>query len=89
MTDFRERAFLAPPSSVSNPKKAHPDVSHHPTKFVGHRHCDSGDIMVLVSHVISQDHVTKWLCDVIGMSQTRQITMVQSLLTIATLVVEL
>ena len=32
-------------------------ISHHPTKFRGRSHCDSGDIMVLVFHVISQDHV--------------------------------
>ena len=24
-------------------------VSHHPEKFVDHRHCGSGDIMVLVA----------------------------------------
>ena len=24
-------------------------VSHHPAKFCGHRHCDSGDIMLLVA----------------------------------------
>ena len=24
-------------------------VSHHPAKFGGHRHCDSGDMMFLVS----------------------------------------
>ena len=27
--------------------------------FGGQRHCDSGDIMILVCHVISQDHVIK------------------------------
>ena len=41
-------------------------VPHHPTKFNGHRHCGSGDIVVLVSHVISRDHVinshlTSWV----------------------------
>ena len=33
-------------------------MSYHPVKFVGHKHCDSGDIMVLVCHMIFQDHVT-------------------------------
>ena len=34
-------------------------VSLHPTKFGGHRHCDSGDIIVLVCHLILQDHMIK------------------------------
>ena len=34
-------------------------VSHYPAKFGGHRHCDSGDIIVLVCHVISQEYVIK------------------------------
>ena len=32
---------------------------NYPAKFGGHRQCGSGDIMVLVCHVISQDHVIK------------------------------
>ena len=36
-------------------------VSHHPTKFCGFRHCGSGDIMILVCHVILEDHVIKVL----------------------------
>ena len=34
-----------------------------PAKFVGYRHCDSGDVMVLVCHVILQHHMIKGLCD--------------------------
>ena len=34
-------------------------VNLDPTEFCGHRHCVSGDVMVLVCHVISQDHATK------------------------------
>ena len=34
-------------------------VSHYPAKFGGHRHCDSGDIIVLVCHVISQECLIK------------------------------
>ena len=30
-----------------------------PVKLGGHRDCVSGDIIFLVFHVISQDHVTK------------------------------
>ena len=32
---------------------------HQHAKFGGHRHCGSGDIMVLVCQVISQDHMIK------------------------------
>ena len=34
-------------------------VSYHLAKFGGHWHSGSGDIIILVCHVISQDHVTK------------------------------
>ena len=39
------------------------NVSHHPTKFGGHRDSASGDLIVLVCHVILLDHVIKELCD--------------------------
>ena len=32
---------------------------HHSNKLGGHRRCGSGDIMVLIYHVILQDHVIK------------------------------
>ena len=38
-------------------------VSHHPTKFGGHRHYGSGQVMVLVSFMILQDHLIKELHD--------------------------
>ena len=38
-------------------------VSHHPALFRGHRHCGSGDIMVLDCHVILQDHKNKGSSD--------------------------
>ena len=41
-------------------------VCQHPAKFGGYRHCCSGDIIILVCHVISQDHLIKGLCDFIG-----------------------
>ena len=34
-------------------------VSHHPTNYSGHKHCVSGDIIVLVCQVILQDYVIK------------------------------
>ena len=33
------------------------------TKFVSHRHCGSGDIMILVCQMISKDYLVKSLCD--------------------------
>ena len=38
-----------------------PNPSHHPTKFCGFRHCGSGNIMVLVCHVILENHLIKAL----------------------------
>ena len=38
-----------------------PNVNHHPTNFYGFRHCGDGDIMILVCHVILEDHVIKGL----------------------------
>ena len=35
-------------------------------KFRDHRHCVSGDIMVLVSHVILQNHAIKTSCEFFG-----------------------
>ena len=32
---------------------------HHLAKFIDDTHCGSGDVMVLVCPVISQDHVIK------------------------------
>ena len=34
---------------------------HHSAMFGGHRHCGSGEIMVLVFHVILQEYVIKRL----------------------------
>ena len=34
-------------------------IIHHLVKFCGHRHCGSGDIMVLDCHVILKDYVTE------------------------------
>ena len=37
----------------------------------GHRHCGSGDIMILICHVISQDYLTQKLCDFLARSASR------------------
>ena len=34
-------------------------VCHHPDKFSNHNHYDIGDLMFLIFHVTSQDHVLK------------------------------
>ena len=44
-------------------------VSYHLTKLGGYKHCGSGNIMVLICHMTSQDHVIQWLCDFMGGSQ--------------------
>ena len=43
-------------------------MCHHPDKFVGHKHCGSGEIMVLVCHVILQDPMTIALRKIMGKS---------------------
>ena len=43
-------------------------VSHTPAKLGGHRHRDSGDIMVLVCHVILQNLAIKGFCNFMGSS---------------------
>ena len=37
-----------------------PQVSHHPSKFGGHRHYGIGDTIALVCYVISQDQAISW-----------------------------
>ena len=34
-------------------------VSHQLAKFDGHKNCGSGDIMILICHMILPDHTTK------------------------------
>ena len=41
-------------------------VCHHLAKFGGHKHCGSGDIILLVYQVILRDHVINGPCDYIG-----------------------
>ena len=53
--------------SKSEPVK----VTNHPTVFGGYRHCGIEDVMVLVCHVISHNHVIKESCDLIGGSPSR------------------
>ena len=64
-------------------------VSYHPANFGGHRQCGSGDIMVLVCHVISQDHLINGSSDFVRRSTSKQVTTLQNLVAIVTLAVEL
>ena len=41
-------------------------MSYHPAKFVAHSHYGSGAIIILVFHVVAQNHLIKRLCDFIG-----------------------
>ena len=69
-------------------------VSHHLAKFCGHRACGSSDttnedIIVLVCHVISQDHVIKGWFDFISRSPSRKVTILPSLVAISNVVMEM
>ena len=49
-------------------------ISHIPARFGDRSHCRSGDKMVLVSHSISQDHVTKGLNIIMSKNPIRLVT---------------
>ena len=49
-------------------------MRHLLATFGGHRHCGSGDIMFLICHVTSRDHVFKGICDFMGKSHSRPVT---------------
>ena len=63
-------------------------VSHTLTSFGGDKHCESGDIMVLLCHVISQDSVSK-LSNSMDRSLSRLVTTLPSLVVIGTVVVKI
>ena len=44
-------------------------VYAHPVRFCGHSYCGSGDIIVLVCHIIPQDQVTQGLSNMGGTHQ--------------------
>ena len=64
-------------------------ASYHSAKFGGHQHCGSGDIVVLVCHVILQDHMINGSCDFMSRSPSREVTILPSLGAIGTLIVEI
>ena len=60
------------------------NVSHHHTNFGGHGQSDIGDINDFNCHVISQYHLTKQSCNFMEWNPSRQVTILQSLVVIAT-----
>ena len=46
-------------------------VSQHPSKFGGREYYGSVNVIVLICHVISQDHVIKESCDFKGWNPSR------------------
>ena len=57
-------------------------VCHHLGKFCEHRYYDSGDIVVLVCHVISCKHMFKGFCEFMGEIPSRGVTTFLCLVTI-------
>ena len=43
-------------------------VYYHPDEFGDHRHCDSKNVLFLICHLTSMDHMFKGLCKFIGES---------------------
>ena len=63
-------------------------LSFTPTQFGDHKHCGSGDIMVLVSRVSLQEHMTKGLSNM-GRGPSRLVTILPSLVVIGILILEI
>ena len=81
-----------------HPQSQHPvNISGHKScemgdiifSLGGHRHYGSGDMMVLVYHLILQDHVIKGSCDFMGKSLSRYVTILPSLVAIGTEVMKI
>ena len=64
-------------------------MSQQPTKHSGHGHCGRGDIIVLICHMILQDHLTKGLGNFAGGTCSMQVTILSSLVVIGTMVVNI
>ena len=57
-------------------------ASYHPTNFGDHSHCGRGIIIILVCHVISQDHVIKGSSEFMGRYPSWKVTTLPSLVAI-------
>ena len=49
-------------------------MGQHPDRFGDHMHCDIGDIMLLICHETSSDHMFKGLCELMNGSSPLQVT---------------
>ena len=63
-------------------------VRHHPNQFLSQKQSGSGDIMILDSYLISQDQVIKGSYNFMCNNSLKKVTILASLVVIATLVVE-
>ena len=63
-------------------------VRHHRNQFLSQKQSDSGDIMVFDSHLISQDQVIIGSYDFMCKNSLKKVTILASLVVIATLVGE-
>ena len=64
-------------------------VCHHTDTSCGHKHCDSGYILFLISHATSRERMFKGLCEFMGASPSRRVTTLPSLVVIGTVVGEI
>ena len=64
-------------------------VRYHPAKFGGDSLSGSGLIMILICHLISQDHVIKGSCGFMGGSPLWYVTTLLSLVAIGIVEVEI
>ena len=65
-----------------------PTISHLPAIYGGHRHSVSWVIMVLVCHMVSQDHMIKESCHFMSRSPSRKITILPRLVATGSMVGE-
>ena len=63
-------------------------VSHTPDKFGGYRDHGSGNIMVLVCHMILRGHLSKGSSNINGRKPSRLVTILPRLVAIGCVVVE-
>ena len=63
-------------------------IHYHPDGFGNHRNCDSGDIMFLICHLTSRNHMFKGLCEFMGWSSSQLVTTLPCFVAISLLQVE-
>ena len=66
-----------------------PALCHHPDKSCDHGHYDSGDIVFLICHVTSREHMFKGLCEFVGGSPLWCVTTLSCLVAIGLVQLEI